>query len=69
MDLRHTAEMEMIGLDDGREGKNAFRSWSLEVWVRDLNLKDFSTNYKKSLEIICLTNKRAHRVPAPGIHR
>lgn len=53
MDLRHTEEIEMIGLGDGREGKNAFGSWSLEMCVRDLNLKDFSTNYKKVLEIIC----------------
>lgn len=46
MDLRQMQEIELIGLD-GYEGKNTFRSWNLEVWVRDLSLRDINANLKK----------------------
>lgn len=55
--------MELEGLDDGCEGKNAFRVGASSGLDRDLNLKDISTiKKKKALEIIYLKNKSACHV-------
>lgn len=57
MDLRSKQAIELIDFDVGSEGKNAFRSWNLEVWVRDLNWKDISTSKTPENYILQLQKK------------
>lgn len=57
MDLRSKQAIELIDFDVGSEGKNAFRSWKLEVWVRDLNWKDISTSKTPENYILQLQKK------------